>query len=145
MKASVLGLVVSAVLFGLAWLYSNSSQVPSPNPPTQFSDTEYGFRLSFPPSWHGVRTLRVKTADYDYVAFTHPFLVGQDGREGKLEFSVFVMDRAQEQPPSGAVELSERDSRRYAWILSPTAIPPSLQAAASDLPGILSTFTTLGR
>lgn len=140
----IIGIFLVAVLsVVMSWLLFGRTEV-AVHPPTTFTDVRHGFSLVLPPSWFGVQTLTISAPDYDYVAFTHPVRLGSAGRDGKLEFSVFILDRPEEQAPDGAMTISERNGIRYAWLRTPAALPPGLEQAASDLNGIVASFVSSG-
>lgn len=136
--------LVALLSVAMSWLLFGRTEV-TVHPPTTFTDVRNGFSLVLPPSWFGVQTLTITAPDYDYVAFTHPVRLGSVGRDGKLEFSVFILDRPAEQAPDGATTISGRNGVRYAWLRTPAVLPPGLEQAAADLNGIVTSFVASGR
>lgn len=144
MRWLLVGLLLVAGLAVFVWGRFGRS-VEAPLLPTTLTQQRHGFSLTFPPSWYGVQSLDVSAGQYNYVAFTHPQRLGEAGRDGKLEFSVFVLDQPDEEAPEGAAFLGERNGTRYAWRMTEAALPPGLERAAADITGILSTFVTSAR
>lgn len=144
-RTSFLITLVLALGSVVALVLRNNSAELVVGTPILYTNDQYGFALNFLPSWDGMQVTSITTGQYNYVAFTHPDRIGEAGRDGKLEFSVFVLDRPEQKFPDGALYLSERNGTRYAYAVTPAVAPSALAQAKEDFTGIISTFVSTER
>lgn len=116
----------------------------------KYENSEFAFRLRFPEDWKGftVETYRSKSAisneplDYSFVSFVHPSHTSEEGLPGKVSFTLYYFDKAEDQIPIGIKTLEEKGNTKYGWSRGTGAAPGNLHDLAQEIDSIIATFET---